>query len=355
MTKKDLQNDTAYPVSIAPMMDHTDRHFRYFLRQITRRTLLYTEMKTSGAVLFGDREKILGFSEVEKPLVLQIGGDNPEELAEASRIAEDMGYDGVNLNVGCPSDRVQQGRFGACLMAHPELVARAVEAMLKAVSIPVTVKHRIGIDGMEEYHHLHRFVKIVSEAGCRHFIVHARIAILKGLNPRENRTIPPLRYEDVYRLKEDFPHLIIEVNGGIRSLEEVHTHLQHVDGVMIGRAAYENPYLFSEVDRMFYGSSHLPPSRREIIEAMIPYIEKWLAKGIYPNRITRHMLGLFAHRPGAKAWKRYLSEHAHKPGTTADILLKAMDFVPNAILDERGLITTPQSHVRKENIESHSP
>lgn len=324
-----------WPVSVAPMMDWTDRHYRYFMRQITRHTLLYSEMKTTGAVLFGNREKILGFSPLEKPLALQLGGDDPAELAECAAIAEEMGYDEVNLNVGCPSERVQRGNFGACLMAEPELVASCLKAMREAVSIPVTVKHRIGIDGLEDYEDLKRFVSVVAASGCDRFIVHARIARLQGLNPKENRTVPPLRYEEVYRLKEDFPGLTIEINGGIKSPEETFTHLKWVDGVMIGRAAYENPYLFATVDSLFYEDQRLPPTRREILEALIPYLEEQICAGVFPRHITRHILGLFHGRPGASFWKRCLSENAPGPETTAALLQEALRGIPAEILDER--------------------
>lgn len=327
-----------YPVSVAPMMEWTDRHYRYFMRQITRRSLLYTEMITTGAVIHGDRERIIGFSQEEKPLALQLGGDDPRELAECAQIAEDFGYDEINLNVGCPSDRVQKGNFGACLMATPEVVGEGVAAMQRAVSIPVTVKHRIGIDGLEDYEHLAAFVKTVAGYGCRRFIVHARIALLNGLNPKENRTVPPLRYEDVYRLKQEFPELIIEINGGIKSEAAVAEQLRQVDGVMIGRTAYENPFLFAGFDSLFYGEESPPPTRREIVEAMVPYIEAQQALGVYPNRILRHMHGLFHGRRGTKAWKRYLSENAHKPETTSAILHRAVEDIPDEVLDERPVL-----------------
>jgi tRNA-dihydrouridine synthase A len=299
------------PLSIAPMMERTDRHFRYLMRQITKETLLYTEMVTTAAIKYGDRCKILDFSPEEKPLVLQLGGDNPSELAKCAVIAQDYGYDAVNLNVGCPSPRVQNGNFGACLMAQPELVAQAVTAMQTAVNIPVTVKHRIGIDDRDRYEDLQEFVKIVSEAGCRHFIVHARKAWLQGLSPKENRDIPPLRYQDVYRLKQEFPHLLIEINGGITTLEQVSNCLEQVDAVMIGRAAYDNPYLFATVDRDIYQQTNLIPTRHQIVAAMLPYIDYWLSRGVKLNSITRHMLQLFAGQPGTKKWKRYLSENVH--------------------------------------------
>ncbi|MEN9568760.1 MAG: hypothetical protein RLZZ69_3958 [Cyanobacteriota bacterium] len=318
------QTQINLPLSIAPMMDRTDRHYRYFLRQITRRTLLYTEMITAQAILHGDRPKLLDFSPAEKPLVLQIGGDNPTLLAECAKIGEDWGYDAINLNVGCPSPRVQNGNFGACLMTQPELVATAVESMQQAVQIPVTVKHRIGVDECDRYEDMVNFVKIVSEAGCTNFSVHARKAWLQGLSPKENRDIPPLRYEDVYRLKQDFPHLWIEINGGITTIEQTQTHLKSIDAVMIGRAAYDRPYLFATVDRDIFGENTIPKSRPEIVEAMLPYIDYWLGKGTRLNSITRHMLQLFAQQPGTKAWKRYLTENACLSGADSLVVSAAL-------------------------------
>lgn len=315
------------PLSVAPMMDHTDRHFRYFIRKITKYTLLYTEMITTPAIIHGDRHKLLDFSIEEKPLSLQLGGDNPQDLAFCAKIAEDWGYDEINLNVGCPSDRVQNGNFGACLMATPHKVAQGVEAMIKAVKIPVSVKHRIGIDDLDRYEDLVNFVKIISESGCERFTVHARKAWLKGLSPKENREIPPLRYEDVYKLKQDFPHLFIEINGGITKLEQIKEHLTHVDGVMIGRAAYDNPYLFATVDRDIYRQDVEPLSRREIIEQMYPYIDQWVSKGVKLHSISRHLLQIFAGQPGTKAWKRYISENAHQIGANSDVLKKALETV----------------------------
>ncbi len=312
-----------YPVSIAPMMDYTDRHFRYFMRQITKKTLLYTEMITTQAILRGDRPKLLDFSAAEHPLSLQIGGDNPQDLAECAKVGEAWGYDEINLNVGCPSSRVQDGHFGACLMGQPEKVARAVEAMQKVVSIPVTVKHRIGIDERDRYEDMANFVRIVSSSGCRRFIVHARKAWLQGLSPKENRTIPPLRYHDVQRLKAEFPQLIVEINGGITNLEQVTEQLNFVDGVMIGRAACDNPYIFATVDRDFYGEVAEPPTRDQVIEAMLPYIDDWISKGVKLNSITRHLLQLFARQPGTKAWKRYLSENVHLPHADSNIVREA--------------------------------
>jgi tRNA-dihydrouridine synthase A len=312
------------------MMDRTDRHFRYFLRRLTRHTLLYTEMVTSWAVLRGDRERLLGFDLEEKPLALQLGGDDPEALAACARIAADMGYDEVNLNVGCPSERVQKGSFGACLMAEPRIVADAVAAMRAAVALPITVKHRIGVDHLDTYEHLASFVATVAEAGCDRFSVHARIAWLSGLSPKENREVPPLRYADVYRLQRDFPHLTVEINGGVRSLDEAEAHLEHVAGVMIGRAAYDDPYLFADADRRFFGDASPPPSRRQVVEAMAPYLERWHRQGLPIGRVTRHMLQLFAGRPGARAWRRALSEGASGPDAGPELLLAALERMPEA-------------------------
>lgn len=298
-------------VSIAPMMDWTDRHYRFFMRIITKKTLLYTEMITTGAILYGDRDRFLSYSKVELPLVIQLGGDNPDNLAECSLIAEGYGYTEVNLNVGCPSDRVQNGNFGACLMAKPELVASCVAKMKSRVKIPVTVKHRIGIDSLDKYEDLRNFVKIVSEAGCDKFIVHARIAILKGLSPSENRTIPPLRYNDVYELKKEFPHLNIEINGGIKDPLISSELFEKTDGIMIGRKAYEDPYIFSGVDSELFKCSTEIPTRKEVLSQMIPYIEEHAKRGGKPNQIVRHILGLFNGVRGAKYFRRYLSENMY--------------------------------------------
>ena len=317
------------------MMDRTDRHYRYFMRQITRHTLLYTEMITTAALMHGDAKRFLAFSEVEKPLALQLGGDDPAALAHCARLAEDWGYDEVNLNVGCPSDRVKQGHFGACLMAQPEVVARSIEAMRRATALRVTVKHRIGIDGLERYEDMDRFVSVVAGAGCEDFIVHARIAVLQGLSPKENRTVPPLRYGDVYRLKAAHPRLRIAINGGITSLEQAAEHLRTVDGVMIGRAAYDQPFLFALADHVFFGEESVPPSRRQVLVAMLPYLEKWTAEGLPPHRITRHLLGLFAHQPAARAWRRMLSEQALTANTAINILQTALSDLPARVLDAR--------------------
>ncbi|WP_448560864.1 tRNA dihydrouridine(20/20a) synthase DusA [Trichothermofontia sp.] len=319
----------AIPLSVAPMMDRTDRHFRYFMRQITRRTLLYTEMVTSQAILHGDREQLLGFSPEEKPLVLQVGGDRPQDLATCARLAADFGYDEINLNVGCPSPRVQSGKFGACLMLQPERVAECVAAMRAATSIPVTVKHRIGVDDRDRYEDLVQFVTTVAAAGCQRFTVHARKAWLQGLSPKENREVPPLRYGDVYQLKQAFPQLRIEINGGITTLAQAQNHLQTVDAVMIGRAAYDQPYLLAVADRDIFGdATAIPPTRAAIVEAMLPYIESWITQGGKLSAITRHLFHLFAGQPGSRAWKRHLTEHSALAGAGREVLQAALAQVP---------------------------
>lgn len=313
--------------SVAPMLDWTDRNCRYFHRLLSKETLLYTEMVTTGAILFGKGD-YLGFHESEHPLALQLGGSNPVDLAQCAKLAEERGYDEINLNVGCPSDRVQNGRFGACLMADAALVADCVKAMQDAVSIPVTVKTRIGIDDQDSYEFLCDFIETVMATGCQDFIVHARKAWLSGLSPKENREIPPLDYPRVYQLKQDYPELNIAINGGITSLEQAQEHLQHVDGVMVGREAYQNPYLLAEVDQRLFGSHRPVISRHDVVLQMLPYIEQYLAEGGYLSHITRHMLGLFQGLPGARAWRRHLSENATKPGADRDVVLKALSFVP---------------------------
>lgn len=324
-----------HTLSVAPMMDWTDRHCRVFHRTLTRRTLLYTEMVTTGAILHGDRERHLGFTGIEHPLALQLGGSDPSALAECARIAEDWGYDEVNLNCGCPSDRVQSGAFGACLMATPDVVARAVEAMRGATRLPVTVKHRIGIDDLDSYEHLTRFVSTVAAAGCETFIVHARKAWLSGLSPKENREIPPLRYEIVQQLGADFPGLTVVLNGGVLSLEAARDHLTWADGVMIGRAAYQEPYLLATADRDVFGEDGTPLTRREAIEAYLPYVAAQLEAGQPLNRMMKHTLGLFAGQPGARHWKRTLSEEGHSPGAGLDVVRRALAGVPDSVLDAR--------------------
>jgi len=317
----------AHSLSVAPMMDWTDRHDRFFLRLISRQALLYTEMVTTGAVLHGDRQRLLRFDGAEHPVACQLGGSEADDLARAAEIVAGFGYDEVNLNCGCPSDRVQKGRFGACLMAEPQTVAAGVKAMIAATSLPVTVKSRIGVDEMEDYADLKRFIEIVADAGCRSFIVHARKAWLKGLSPKENREIPPLRYELVYRLKQELPELTIVLNGGVTTLDQAAAHLAHVDGVMIGRAAYQEPYMLAEADRRFFGATAPVPSRRDVLEAFIPYVERELAEGTPLAHMTRHILGLYNGLPGARAFRRYLSENAHRPGADASLILEAAEKV----------------------------
>jgi tRNA-dihydrouridine synthase A len=306
------------------MMEWTDRHCRYFLRQISTHCRLYSEMVTSAALLRGDFERLLAFHPAEPPLALQLGGSDPRELAAAARLGEEQGYDEINLNLGCPSDRVRSGRFGACLMAEPERVAECVAAMSAAVAVPVTVKTRIGVDDQDSYEGLAAFVERLAAAGCRTFIVHARKAILKRLSPKENRSIPPLRYDVVYRLKNEFPWLTIVLNGGIMQLDEAARHLGRVDGVMLGRSAYHNPCILAGVDARFYADPHPVPDRILIVERMLPYIEQELAAGSPLNAITRHMLGLFQGVPGARAWRRHLSEYAHQAGAGSEVILDAL-------------------------------
>jgi len=309
------------------MMEWTDRHCRYFLRLISRATFLYTEMVTAEAVLYGNRERVLGFSREEHPVGLQLGGSDPQKLAAAARLGADYGYDEINLNIGCPSDRVQSGRFGACLMAEPDLVARCVAAMSEAADLPITVKCRIGIDDQDAEESLDRFIDRVAQAGCRTFIAHARKAWLKGLSPKENREVPSLDCERVFRLKQRRPDLEIVLNGGIGSLAEAHTHLPHVDGVMLGRAAYADPYLMAEVDGALFGSNERPPSRLEVLDAFVPYVEAELSGGARLNQMTRHILGLFHGQPRARAFRRHLAENAHLDGAGLEVLEAARRIV----------------------------
>jgi tRNA-dihydrouridine synthase A len=309
------------------MMDWTDRHCRVFHRQITRHTWLYTEMVTTGALVHGDVERHLRYDEVEHPIALQLGGSDPADLATSAKLGEQWGYDEINLNCGCPSERVQRGAFGACLMGEPQLVADCVKAMRDAVSIDVTVKHRIGIDDNQDYGFVRDFIGTVADAGCRTFIVHARNAVLKGLSPKENREIPPLRYEVAYQLKREFPDLEILINGGIKTDEEIALHLQHVDGVMIGREAYHNPYLMAGWDARFYGDDAPVKSREEVLEAMIPYIRTQLdlygPLGMRLNSVTRHMLGLLAGLPGARGFRQTLSDSRKLASGDPALLLEA--------------------------------
>ena len=308
-------------------MDWSDHHCRYFWRLLTRQALLYTEMVTTGALIHGDRERFLHFNPEEHPVALQLGGSEPADLARCARWARDWGYDEVNLNCGCPSDRVQSGMFGACLMGQPALVADCVRAMRDACDIPVTVKHRIGIDHMESYAELVDFVATVAEAGCEVFIVHARKAWLQGLSPRENREIPPLNYAWVYQLKRDLPQLSIVINGGIQTLGQCREHLQQVDGVMLGREAYQNPWLLAEVDAQLYGMDKPAASRDDVIVALLPYVEQQLAAGAHLNHITRHILGLYQGVPGARKFRRYLSENAYQKTAGPEVLAAAWQQV----------------------------
>lgn len=313
-------------LSVAPMLDWTTRDFRYFARLLSQRVLLYTEMVTTGAILHGDPARHLGFDAAEHPLALQLGGSDPQALAACARLAvDDFGYDEINLNCGCPSDRVQEGRFGACLMAEPQLVADCVAAMRAAVPahVPVTVKTRIGIDELDRYEQLLHFVGTVAAGGCTVFVIHARKAWLSGLSPKENREIPPLRYEVAAQLKRDCPQLSISLNGGVQTLVQARQHLEWADGVMIGRAAYENPWLLAEADAALWGDAPMPRSRHDVLAAFEPYVERHLARGGRLAHLTRHLLGLFQGVPGARAWRQYLSTHAHRHGAGLDVLRAA--------------------------------
>jgi tRNA-dihydrouridine synthase A len=317
-------NQLSHRFCVAPMMDWTDRHCRFFHRGLTRHALLYTEMVTAEAIIHGHRDRLLQFDPAEQPVVLQLGGSDPAKLSGAARIGADFGYREINLNVGCPSGRVQEGRFGACLMAEPHLVARCVSAMSDAVSIPVTVKCRIGIDDQDGEADFQNFIDTVASAGCRTFVVHARKAWLSGLSPKENREIPPLDYARVYRLKAARPGLEIVINGGIETLDACESHLQHVDGVMLGRAAYHEPYILADVDRRFFGDPSLPITRRAALERLIPVIERQIVGGGRLNNVTRHVLGIYHGRPRARLFRRILSEEGQRPGAAVDVLLKAI-------------------------------
>jgi tRNA-dihydrouridine synthase A len=319
---------------VAPMMEWTDRHCRMFHRTLSRRAMLYTEMVTAAAVLHGDRFRLIGFDPAEAPVAVQLGGSDPAALARAAAFAQSFGYDEVNLNCGCPSDRVQSGRFGACLMAEPDLVARCFGAMQDAVSIPVTVKCRIAIDDQDAVLALDRFVAEVAAAGCRTFIVHARKAWLQGLSPKQNRDVPPLDHGRVYRLKADRPDLEIVINGAIASLDAAQGHLEHVDGVMLGRAAYHDPWLLADVDRRLFGAANPVESRKQAVEAYLPYVEGELARGVPLAAMTRHVLGLFNGLPGARAFRRHVSENAHRPGAGTEVLTRAVAQVTERSLAE---------------------
>jgi len=334
-------------ISIAPMIDITDRHFRYFCRLLTKKSVLYTEMITSSAIVHGDRNKLLDFDPFEKPIALQIAGCDKKEIAEAVKIAEEWDYDEINLNVGCPSDRVSGNQMGAALMAYPEAVAEIIQAMKNETNKPITVKHRIGIDGtnvlpdslnkvvFDKYEDLEYFVKILSQAGVEHFIIHARIAILEGLSPKENREIPPLRYDEVYKIKQAFPRLFIEINGGIKTIEAIREHLHYVDGVMLGRAAYENPFLLTKVDQFADGGKVNNISRREIIEGLIKYVERFGDDRKTGQQALKNVIGLFHNKRGSRLWRQIITPPWAENESVKYILKKALSVLPEEVLDER--------------------
>jgi tRNA-dihydrouridine synthase A len=313
--------------SVAPMIDVTDRHFRYLARLLSNHALLYTEMITTGAILNGDQDYLLSYTDQEHPLALQLGGSNIDELAQCARIGEDYGYDEINLNVGCPSDKVQNNMIGACLMAHPTRVTECMQAMIEAVAIPVTIKHRIGIDDIDDYDLLAGFVAQVSQSGCETFIVHARNAILKGLSPKQNREIPPLQYDKVYRLKADFPHLEIIINGGIDTIADCHQHLTHVDGVMLGRAANHNSALLTQVDHQFYDSNLTAPARREAALKYFAYMQQRHEQGTSLHHMSGHIMGLFQGIPGARALRRHISDNIHGHNASIQVMYDALGLI----------------------------
>lgn len=337
MTAEPGPRGSTLPLSIAPMMDYTDRHFRVVMRGLTRKTLFYSEMITGQALILGKKLELLRYDPRERPLALQLGGDDPKLLAQSARIAADLGWDEVNLNVGCPSDKVRKGRFGACLMAHPEVVAEVVATLRSAVSIPVTVKHRIGIDERDRYEDMLAFVDTVAAAGADRFTVHARKAWLNGLSPKDNRTIPPLRYGEVHRLKRERPALPIEINGGLRTLVEAKAQLAHVDAVMIGRAAYETPWVFADADRALFGADNPAASRAEVALALVPYLAAETAAGVRPHHIVRHLLGLFHATAISRAWKQGIAAIGQMRGPEAAVAL------------ERLALTAASAHAEKEN------
>ncbi|MCK5697444.1 MAG: tRNA dihydrouridine(20/20a) synthase DusA [Gammaproteobacteria bacterium] len=324
MPNHSLQKIDPRKVSLAPMLDWTDKHFRYLLRLVSKNIWLYTEMVTTGAIIHGNNlPRFLAYNDQEHPLTLQLGGSIPKDLAYCCQLAEQYGYDEVNLNVGCPSDRVQSGAFGACLMAKPELVAECIATMIDSVTIPISIKTRIGIDHEDHYEQLHALVEKVSQTGCRYFTIHARKAWLEGLSPKQNRDVPPLRYEFVYQLKKDFPECHISINGGITTLADMQQHLTHVDGVMIGREAYHNTYLMADIDHYFYGATETKPSRKDILHRYTDYVEQEMIKGVPLIYLTRHVLGLMHGCYGAKNFRRIISENAWKKNQTADLLIQA--------------------------------
>jgi tRNA-dihydrouridine synthase A len=312
----------SHKLSVAPMLDWTDRHCRYFYRVMSKRTVLYTEMVTTGAIIFGKWD-YLAFNEQEHPVVLQLGGSDVKAMTECAILAEQKGYDEININVGCPSDRVQNGRFGACLMADPNLVAECVSSMKSVVNIPITVKSRIGIDDQDSYEFLHKFIDTVKPAGCEHFIIHARKAWLSGLSPKQNREVPPLDYERVYQIKKSFPELEISINGGIKTFEETNEHLQHIDGVMIGREIYQNPYMLTQADNQLWGDTSEIKTRQQVIDEMSEYIDRYVATGGRAWHVVRHMLGMCNGLAGAKQFRRYLSENSGREGAHSEVLNEA--------------------------------
>lgn len=319
-------------ISVAPMMDWTDRHDRYFLRLISPHALLYTEMVTVNALIHGDHHRFLAFDSLEHPVALQLGGSEPQKLAYCAKLGADYGYDEINLNVGCPSDRVKSGQFGACLMLNPTLVAECVSAMCAAVTIPVTVKCRIGVDNADSYEELQHFIATVAKAGCKIFIIHARKAWLNGLSPKQNREIPPLRYEVVRQIKRDFPDLTIILNGGLKSCDAIATELQFVDGVMMGREAYSNPFILAEIEERFFPNTEVDHmTRHDVIEKLIPYVSIQLENKVRLSNITRHILGLYQGQIGARKWRRYLSENAHKENAGIEILTEAIHHVQDTL------------------------
>ncbi|MBS1270230.1 MAG: tRNA-dihydrouridine(20/20a) synthase [Gammaproteobacteria bacterium] len=317
--------------SVAPMMNCTDRHYRYLARLMVKRALLYTEMLTTGAAIFGDSGKLFAYHEAEHPIALQLGGSDPVEMAHSARVADSWGYDEININVGCPSDRVQAGAFGACLMKQPVLVSHCVQAMHDATGLPVTVKHRIGVDDRDSIDALKRFVETIAEAGCDTFIIHARKAWLQGLSPKQNRDLPPLRYPAVHEIKRTFPELTVVINGGFDDLGAARDQLRWVDGVMIGRAAYSDPYLLADVDQLFFGAKSPPMTRMEILNHYTVYCAAQLERGVPLCRLTRHIVGLFQGCRGARAWRRYLSEHAHRPGAGVEVIEQAANRVTGCV------------------------
>lgn len=331
--------DNRHRFCVAPMLDWTDRHERYFLRLLSKHALLYTEMVTTGALIHGDARRHLLFSDEEHPVALQLGGSSSEELVRCAALAEEYGYDEINLNIGCPSDRVQSGRFGACLMAQPELVADCVRAMTEATAIPVTIKCRTGIDDLDSDEYLFNFIKIVADAGCDTFVVHARIAVLRGLSPKQNRDVPPLNYPRVFRVKEKFPDLRIILNGGVKTLHDGKQLLSHVDGVMIGREAYQNPWILASVDETFFGAAADNRTRIDILKTFIPYVEAQLAEGASLQHLTRHILGLFHAVPGGKAFRRHLSENAFRKDASIAVLIDAIALVEGARIPEQDLLS----------------